>query len=227
MSEPVDLDRLAEIPDPFPDAGSSPMQPGHATRAAYSPTRLRVRAIRAGAAVLALLYVAGWPAFVRRRADLGSVQPAELALEFGIPLLVAGLAVVVSGRLGRSGLGDRKAILALVLGSPALFAAAMAWTLPDIHVDRFWPHTLRCMLLTAILAAGPLAVAVYAFRHAFASLAAWRTAGLGLATGALAAATIALVCPIDDAWHVLVGHGTMMLVAGAIGGLLGRRVCRA
>lgn len=226
MSDELDLDRLAEIPDPFPEAGTRPPSATHRILAVHSPTRASVRRIRSGAAVIAVLYDAAWP-LVRRRADMGSIPFALLARELAIPLVAATMAAGVFGRWDRTGLGDRKAILALVIGSPALFAIATAVTLPHVDVDRFWVHTVSCMLVTAILAAGPVVVGVYAFRRAFATLSVWRTAGLGVASGALAAAAIALACPISDAWHVLVGHGTMMLLAGALGAVLGRRVCCA
>ena len=226
MKDQLDLDRLAEIPDPFPDAARLPQQrtPIQAVR---SLTRARVRGIRIGAMAVALLYDAAWPALVRRRADMASVHPAQLGLQIGVPLVAGTIAAWVFGRTSRLGLGERKAILTLVLGSPALFAIATAVTLPRLDVDRFWHHTVGCLLVTAILAAGPLVVGMYAYRRAFATLAAWRTAGIGLASGALAAATIAFACPISDAWHVLIGHGTAMVLAGAIGALLARRICRA
>jgi negative regulator of sigma F NrsF-like protein len=226
MKDELDLDRLGEIPDPFPDAGRPPQQ-RNPTQAVRSLTRAGVRGIRIGAVTVALLYDGAWPALIRRRADMASVSPAQLGLQIGAPLVVATMAAWVFGRTSRSGLGERKAILVLVLGSPVLFALATAATLPHLDVDRFWHHTVGCLLVTAILAAGPLAVGMYAYRRAFATLFAWRTAGIGLASGALAAATIALACPISDAWHVLIGHGTAMLLAGALGGLLARRVCRA
>ena len=228
MNDDFDPQRLAEIPDPFSAAATSPPRRVDPTRIVHSPTRSRVQAIRALAAAAALAYCAAWPAFFRRRPDLASVPPQRLALEMAIPLVTAAMALGVVGRLGRSGFGERKArILALGIASPLLFAVATLATMPQPHGDHFWRHAAGCMLVTAILSAGPLAVGIYAFRHAFATFSAWRTAALGLASGALAAVTIALACPIDDRWHVLVGHGSMMLVAGAIGALLGRRICRA
>ena len=227
MNEDLDLQKLAEIPDPFPDSASLPQRRVPAP-SVYSPARSRVQDIRAVAVTAALFYVAAWPLFFRRRPDLSAVRPVQLALEVGVPLAIAGMAAGVLGRRGPLGLGESRArILTLVMASPVVFAIAMLVSLSAADVDRFWHHTMACMLVTALLAAGPLVMGVYAFRNAFATLSVWRTTALGIASGALAAAAIAFACPVDNAWHVLVGHGTMMLVAGALGGLLGQRVCRA
>jgi hypothetical protein len=227
MSDDLDLQRLAEIPDPFAEEAKVSAARARPALTAYSPPRSRVQAMRALGAAAAFLYAASWP-FFRRRPDLGSIPASQLALQLGVPLAIALIAASVVSRYGRPWFGERRGfILALVALSPVLFALATVVTLPEGHVDRFWRHTLACMLTTAILAAGPLAVAAYAFRHAFATLAAWRTAALGIACGALATAALALACPISNMWHVLVGHGAVLLLAGAVGAVLGQRICRA
>jgi hypothetical protein len=38
---------------------------------------------------------------------------------------------------------------------------------------------------------------------------------------------MSLACWHDGALHIVVGHGTMMMVGGAAGALLGRRITRA
>ena len=102
MNDDFDPQRLAEIPDPFSAAATSPPRRIDPTRIVHSPTRSRVQAIRALAAAAALAYCAAWPAFFRRRPDLASVPPQRLALEMAIPLVTAAMALGVVGRLGRS-----------------------------------------------------------------------------------------------------------------------------
>jgi hypothetical protein len=70
-------------------------------------------------------------------------------------------------------------------------------------------------------------LAALAFRRAFVSAAAWRTAALGAACGALSAATMSLVCPDLSAMHVVLAHGLMILVGSAIGAALARPLTRA
>jgi hypothetical protein len=98
---------------------------------------------------------------------------------------------------------------------------------PDAEAYGFWGHTVRCMLVTSVLAAAPLALGVWAFRHSFVASTRWRGAALGTAAGALAAATMSLACANDGVVHVLLGHGVIMLVGAVAGALLGGRVMRA
>jgi hypothetical protein len=70
-------------------------------------------------------------------------------------------------------------------------------------------------------------LAGWALRHAFAAAARWRFAAAGVACGALAATTMSVVCANGNAAHVLLGHGTFMLVAGLAGWLVGERVTGA
>ena len=83
------------------------------------------------------------------------------------------------------------------------------------------------MAVTGLLALGPLALGLWAFRRAFAAAAGWRTAAVGVAAGGLAAATMSLACPITTAAHVIVGHGLAMIVAGLAGALLAPAIARS
>jgi hypothetical protein len=225
----VDLERFAEIPDPFADAATAPLLRVDPKPSVRSPTRSHVRMLRSIAAGAAILYDAAWPAIVERRKDLGSVSPSALALGLAIPLVAGALAMSTVGRPGDRGLGEPKArLLTLVIASPVVFAVATLLTAPDaVEGDRFWRQAFGCALVTALLAAGPLTFGVLAFRRAFAAASFWRTAAVGVASGALAAATMSIACPIGSAGHVLLGHGSMMVFAGVVGAVWGHRVCRA
>lgn len=223
------LDRLAEIPDPFASSARSPGPRPTPARLARSPGRARVRTLRLTAAAAALFCDASWVALIERRPDLAAVPSSRLALGLAIPLAAAVLALSAVTRRGRAGLGETKArVLTLAVASPSLFAAATVLVAPTGPPDPlFFRHAAGCIGVTALLAVGPLTLGLLAFRHAFAMASAWRAAALGVASGALAAATMTLVCPIGSASHVVFGHGAMMLIGGAVGAMLGRRACRA
>jgi hypothetical protein len=229
MNDDLDLQRLAEIPDPFAQAGQSPLRQLSPDRAIQSPARSRVLALRALALAAMVLYDVAWPVLVERRPDLRSVPPLELALGLVIPLASAALAATAFGRQGNRGLGEPTArLLMLVIASLALFAAGTLIFAPENAAGgRFWRQAAGCLLVTAVLAAGPLALGALAFRRAFAAASVGRSAALGVAIGALAAATMSIACSNSSAGHVLVGHGAIMLLAGAVGALLGRRILQA
>jgi hypothetical protein len=231
MNDDFDLDRLADIGDPFAESANAPIRPADPARPLRtgSPTRSRVRRLRGIAFAGALFFDAAWLVFRERRADLGSASASALVLGIAIPLGAAALALVAAVRNGPRGLGAPAArIAALAVAAPLFFAVATALAAPAGAGDpRFWRHAAGCMAVTAILASGPLALGLWAFRHAFAAAAGWRTAAVGAAAGALSAATMSLACPITAADHVIVGHGVVMIVTALIGGLLAPIVARS
>jgi hypothetical protein len=217
-----DLDpRLLErIPDPFSEGAATAPPPLAKRPTAPSASRAHVREIRIGAIVAALLSQAVM-ILIERRADLATSSALTLVLGLGVPLVAAALALAAAVRPGGLGLGESTGRLMVLVGaSVAVFAVGTLFAAPH-DSEAFWGHTLRCMGVTAALAAVPLAVGVGSFRHAFVTATRWRSAALGVAAGALAAATMTIVCSTDGVLHVLVGHGAMMLVGGAIGAALG------
>ena len=221
----LDLRRMADIPDPFAIAAQGAPPPLAGKALDRSPSRAHVRGLRAAAVAIALLAEVAWLGLVEHRPDLTSVSPSVLVLGVGIPLVAAALALAAATRRGALGLGESTSRLVTLVGlSVAVFAAGTVFAAPRGSVGEadFWGHTLRCMGVTAVLASAPLALGVWSFRHAFVGAPVWRSAALGVAAGALAAATMTLACSTDGALHVLVGHGAMMLVGGAVGATLGR-----
>jgi hypothetical protein len=230
MNDDFDLNRLADIGDPFAEDASAPIRPMDPSRTpAQSPTRSRMRALRAVALAAALLYDAAWLVLRERRPDLGSMSTANLVIGIAIPLIAAALALGAATRSGPRGLGLPAArVAALALAVPAFFAAATLLSAPaDASDPLFWRRAAACMAVTAILTLGPMALALWAFRRAFAAAAGWRMAAVGLAAGALAAATMSLACPISAASHVIVGHGLVMIVAALAGALLAPALARS
>jgi hypothetical protein len=216
---------LAQIPDPFAHRAHDTLPPPASRPRFASPSRSRRRAFTMAAACAAVVYELAGLAFFKTRHDLGTASVALVALEIALPLGVAVVALVAASRSGRLGLGEPTARLAAwVIGAPFIFAVATLVIFPREASDgAFWSRTTTCILVTALLGAGPLMLAAFALRNAFAAATGWRTAAVGVVCGALAAATIALVCPDGGALHVLIGHGAMMLVMGALAaGLIGR-----
>jgi hypothetical protein len=229
MNQDLDRSRLAEIPDPFAGAARAPEARTNPARLPRSPARVRTRSLRGWSLVGAVVFDAAWVAFVERRPDLTTAPAIRLAIGLAAPLAAGALAVGAVTARGPSGLGETKArVASVVLASPLLFAAsavlAESPAAPDAH---FWRHALGCLAVTIVLAGGPLVLAIVAFRHAFAVAPAWRAAGLGVASGAIAAATMALVCPIDGASHALLGHGAIFVLAALASAVVGGRACRA
>ena len=91
----------------------------------------------------------------------------------------------------------------------------------------FWIHVLRCTAFVTAFAAAPFALALWAYARAFVTSASWRTCGLGVACGAVGACTMSFVCETESAAHVLVGHGSAMLIGAVLGALASRRVTMA
>jgi hypothetical protein len=219
---------FADIPDPFGDAGPSvaPQRPPPRPRAP-SPTRARTRGVRVLAIASALLYEVAVAARLHMHA--AGRPPGRLAIGLAAPLAAGAVVLAVGARRGSLGLGPPAARVALATAfGPALFVAASLLMLPAMDEGgQYWPHALACMVTGTALAAGPVALVALAWRRAFASAAAWRTAALGVASGALATTTLSLVCPDVSSWHVVVGHGAAMVLGGLVGAVVARRTARA
>lgn len=219
---------FADIPDPFGDAGTSaaPHRPPPRPRAP-SPTRARTRAVRLLAIASALLYEVALAARLHMHA--AGRPPGTLAVGLAAPLAAGAVVVAIGARRGSLGLGPPAARVALATAfGPALFVAASLLLLPAIDEDgQYWQHALACIITGTALAAGPVALLALAWRRAFASAATWRTAALGVASGALATTTLSLVCPDTSSWHVVVGHGAAMVLGGLAGAAVAHSTARA
>ncbi|HSY23655.1 MAG TPA: NrsF family protein [Polyangiaceae bacterium] len=231
MKSDFDWQRLGEIPDPFATASARPAPDGPSAevRAAMgpSPARGRVRSLRVVAFVVAIAYEAAAIAIYKPRPDMASLPPWQLALGFLVPAAGALLAFGAAVRDGERGLGESPVRLrALTLGAPTFFVLATWIALPHLRDPGFWTHAFVCMLTTAVLGSVPVLFAAWVLRRSFVAAAGWRAAAMGVACGALAATAISLVCASEDAGHILVGHGTAMLVLGLLGAIAGGRLAR-
>ena len=165
-----------------------------------------------------------------KREDLhDDAARASSLMELAIPLAAALLALAAAAAPGAHGLGQPKGrMMTLALLSPLLFVAATLLASPgDVDAEPFVMHAFRCFAWTAVYSVGPMVLAAWAFRRSFVAAPVWRSAALGMACGAIGAATMSLVCSVGNPAHVLVGHGGMMLVGAVGGALLGNRFGRA
>lgn len=212
------------IPDPFEAGG---LAPAARRPDVYAPTRARVHLTRGIAFAAALTYEVFWLVVLGTHG--GGRAGATIAIGFSIPLVASAVTLLAATRRGARGLGEPVAgIAGATCGAYLLFVAATLLVAPpDMKGKAFWPDAARCIGISSLFAVGPLAIGLYAFRSAFASAAAWRTMALGAACGALATVMMSVVCPDGGQFHVLVGHGTVMAVACAVGGLVGRMLARA
>jgi hypothetical protein len=224
-----DVAAMADVPDPLGSLRELPALPRRPSLAKRPPTRADAAAMQRRALGGAVLYELLWLVLLNKRGDIHTIRGHTLLLEVAVPLAAAAIGLAAATARGGRGLGAAKPKLAVgALLAPTLFLAATVALAPhDVDPERFAPHALRCFALTAAFTAGPLALAAHVFRGAFAAAPAWRSAALAMACAALAAVTTALACSVGSAAHVIVGHGSMMLVAGAIGAVVGRRLAQA
>jgi hypothetical protein len=228
--EPFDLDRLRDIPDPYAAPARAPVRVPTPAGMPASPSRAQRRSRQAGALAASVVVQVLALVLFEHRADIGVASRVGLAFGLGFPLVAFALTMAGATRKGGLGLGESAARLgALVAVSLTVFIVGTLLGAPaDTEAPaRFWSHAATCMAITSALAAAPLALGVWALRGGFVTASAWRGACLGTAAGALAAATMSLLCSTDGAGHVLLGHGLMMGVGAAAGAVLGRKVMRA
>jgi hypothetical protein len=227
MKDPFDIDRIADIPDPLSGVDDWPLPSRRDVALAASPTRARMATARATALGAALLYELAWIVVMSKRDDLHTTPRAVLLTELAIPVMAALLALLAATP-GAQGLGQPKGrMTVLALLAPALFVAATVVMSPGgADAEPFFMHSLRCFAWTAVYSIGPMVFAAWAFRRSFVGAPVWRSAALGMACGAVGAATMSLVCAVGSPAHVLVGHGGMMLVGAAAGAWLGNRFGR-
>jgi hypothetical protein len=222
---PLDGERLSDVPDPFAgDPGALPPPPPLPPEP--PPTRAQHHWRLLATGMIAVLFQIGWIVAWRRRVTLADLSSLQLAVGLGVPLAGAILLWLAAARRGGQGLGTRTVWLATgILSVPLLFAVATLAFAPADHDESaaaLLGGALRCVVGSAILCAVSLTLFGLAFRGAFAAGSRWRSAALGGACGALTTATMSVACPNGALIHVLLGHGTIIVLGGAIGGLLGR-----
>lgn len=177
-------------------------------------------------ALSVVLFALGWGP----RADVGAVLASALVLKTLVPAALAVLALALAMRLVRPGTasGPRAlalgggiaavaAGLALALGRDGAAGLAMALDKPDLWV---------CLTSVPVLAAAPLAAALWALSAGAPLRPGWTGAVAGLAAGGMGAAIYSLFCTIDMALFVIPAYGAAVLIVTGLGAALGARLLR-
>lgn len=220
MSSDFDLRAFDDVPDPTTGGALPPPPPAELPA---SPTRGGLRMRRAFAALFALGAAAAFALALGPRDDLSEASHGGLVPTIAVVLLAA-LAGWFAALYRPSGGAPRWA--AWLLAPFAVFAVAGALHTGSGVPESMLRATIACLLGSMAVAAIPLAALVYAYRHAFATSARKRSLALGVVAGAIAAAAMELHCSVESAPHMIVGHGSALLLAGLLG-LAATRVLRA
>jgi hypothetical protein len=191
-----------------------------------SPTR-RQRVIRS--AVLAASAL-GVPLLLFALVGGPRVGPRPLGL---VAMTALGTAIIASSALflavgrGPSMLGrSRRLLLAGAVIAPVAFLVWKAASSSGVpHMMDRWPDRsgLRCLALTALFSAWPLAALVWERWGSDPIHPRALGLALGVAVGAGAATLVDLWCPVGYVPHLLTGHVAPMLLLGGLGALVGAR----
>ncbi len=223
-----DRDRLLDIPDPLRSATTVRVPPMPPLPTRKSPTRAERKRSLTLVVVASVVYQIAWLLLIEHRADVS--RSSLVVLGVAVPLALAMLVGSAALRSGERGLGiSVNALGASAVSAPVLFTLAsllVAARMTD-ETAPFWDRAIRCIAVTCALTAPPMAMLSWVFRRAFVAASVWRSAALGVACGALGAATMSIACAHGEALHVIVAHGSMMIVGGIAGALVGRFVARA
>jgi hypothetical protein len=138
---------------------------------------------------------------------------------------LAALALLLGAWSGRQMSRSRAALWAALAVLPAallLWKTGLSALFDGMRVA--WPERVgyRCLRLTLLMGAGPLAAALYALRESDPVHPFTRGAALGAGAGLAAAVLVDLWCPVAYLPHLFLGHLVpiaALAAVGAIGGL--------
>jgi hypothetical protein len=142
---------------------------------------------------------------------------------YGVVLPLASAALAL-GVVQTSASRKRRVLTAFAVGVGVFLGTTLLASAPGDESAR---GILGCILASSMMALGPVLLAIFSMRHAFATGATWRTAALGLASGLIGAAATRLFCPNDALAHVLLGHGAAVFLAVVAAAAIGPRFTRA
>lgn len=200
-----------------------------------SAPRAQTQRRRLAALALSLGWLCTHLAVYGIRQDFARLPAEYVALQIFLPALLGAVSLLLAVAPGKLGLGLAVGVVSalVVLGPLSFWLCAglldTPYRVPDalLQSGRFWLGALVCLDLTLAWAAAPLLLAAFALRRAFPSSARWRSGLVGSALGLLSGAAINLHCPNVDQGHMLLGHGTPIIVAALVGGLVVARWSRA
>ena len=217
------LPNMNDVVDPYADEIAANTMPALLPPHVSGPSRpqlFRKRILLLGLAVTVDIAMV---ALMGVRADLFAVSPQTLTPALLLPITAAVVATNIATKTGPSRVGWAESSLVISLTVPlALFVASAFVPIGTHSSASFFDAAAMCVAGTAMLLFFPLATAIIAYRHSFVTSATWRTAALGVASGAIATAVIELKCSVSGVMHVLIAHGSALLIGGVMGYLLSR-----
>ncbi|MGH6834169.1 MAG: NrsF family protein [Methylocella sp.] len=154
----------------------------------------------------------------------------RLLFKLCLTFLLAALSGVLVSRIGRPGVGVRRAAFMLAI-VPALLAVANLAELLAVPAAE-WGQRLvgtnakACLESIPFLAAAPLVAALLALRQGAPERPALAGAAAGLLAGAIGAACYATHCPDDSPLFVAAWYSLAIGFVTAIGALAGSRLLR-
>jgi hypothetical protein len=210
-----ELEGLGDIPDPVRPLRALPPPPSIANVA--SPTRA-ARARRNIALFGAAIVVAS--AIVLRGGIRADLLDGFVIFQLGTWMLVIAFAARVVVIPAERGLPS--GLRALQVGLLALVLVFSALALAPAVSGFEWHSFLGCALFGASVALAPLAAAALALRRSFLSAPGWRGAVIGAACGLGGTIGVHAHCPRQSSAHVLLSHGTPIVLGALAGSVLGR-----
>jgi hypothetical protein len=220
-SDPLPLDRLAEIPDPAARAARRPAPPAPAPPAEPSLTRDARRVQTRAAVLLALVWIGVALAVFGARADLAA--PGVLA-PLAAWTAAGGVGLFVLLRPGARGLPvDVRVVEHALWIVPAVYLAGVAMVAaPAPGVPLTWETVRGCLCISNLMALGPLLGAAVFLRRSLASAPTLRGGAIGALAGLWGTIGVHAHCPVQSVSHLVVAHGLSIAVGAALGAALGR-----
>ena len=182
-----------------------------------------------GLAPAVLLSLAAVLVIWQPRPDLAQAMMGPAIVKTAFPLMIGVVALFLSLRLAYPQVGAPVRAVMIGAGSVAgiYFAAAFAGAPLADHAAAFaQSQLLLCLVSVPVLAAAPLAAAIWALRSGATVDAPRCGTCAGLAAGGLGAAAYSLFCTDDSPVYFLPVYGAGIMAMGLAGRLLARRFLR-
>jgi hypothetical protein len=177
---------------------------------------------------IAIVFVVAMTALatMRPRADLATLPLASMVLVTVIVATLAFFGLGVATSIRRFTGAPARALLAIAIGAPLVYALATAARPVHGIAEVPVPPTWMCLAMAAMVAMAGLAALVAAFRYAVPVAPRARGAALGAAAGAWAGLAMHLRCPSGDPVHILVGHAVPIALVAMLGAVVAPRFVR-
>jgi hypothetical protein len=220
--DPISLDAMGEIPDPVAgaptyDAGPVPAASPPAER---SPTRAERRARARVVVAFAALWMGAALAVFGLRSDAPS--PGVMAPILAWALSGAAVLLLVLRPRARGLPAGVRVVQHALWVVPVAYAIGVAVFAGPGDGPLTWDGVRGCMIISTLIAVGPLAAAAVLLRGSFLSAPGWRGAAVGALAGLAGSIGIHAHCPAQGLSHLLAGHGTVIAAGAALGAALGR-----